>query len=78
MYDQLLNLAFNLLPAIIVGVISYHFFNTHTKQEDGRRRFLLHKDSQKTALPLKLQAYERLTLFLERIAPGNLLTRVKP
>lgn len=38
----------------------------------------MHKDSQKTALPLKLQAYERLTLFLERIAPGNLLTRVKP
>lgn len=78
MSDQLLNLAFNLLPAIVVGVLSFYFFNAHTKQEEGRRRFLLHQDNQKNALPQRLQAYERLALFLERIAPGNLLTRVKP
>jgi len=78
MPDQLLNLAFNLLPAVVVAILAFYFFNAHTKQEDGRRRFLLHKDNQKNALPQRLQAYERLTLFLERIAPGNLLTRVKP
>ena len=78
MNDTLLSLAFNLLPAILVGGIAYFFFNSYIKQEDGRRRFLLHKDSQKTALPMKLQAYERLTLFLERISPGSLLTRIKP
>jgi len=78
MSDQLLNLAFNLLPAVVVAVLAFYFFNAHTKQEDGRRRFLLHKDNQKNALPQRLQAYERLALFLERIAPGNLLTRVKP
>ena len=32
----------------------------------------LHKD----VLPLKLQAYERLTIFLERISPANLILRV--
>jgi|SRR6185436_13332627 len=30
---------------------------------------------QKDSLPLKLQAYERLVLFLERISPSNLLVR---
>lgn len=75
---NLVNLAFNLLPALIVAGISYFFFSQYTKSEEGRRRFLLHKANQASALPQKLQAYERLTLFLERISPGNLLIRVKP
>lgn len=29
-----------------------------------------------TTLPLRLQAYERMTLFLERISPNNLLIRL--
>ena len=55
------------------------FFLKHiqiTKQ--GRRRFLLHKETQSKTLPLRLQAYERLTLLLERIDPNSLLIRVKP
>lgn len=66
------------LPALITGLIAYYFFKTHTENEDGRRRFLLKKDLQTTSLPLRLQAYERLTLFLERISPNKLLLRVKP
>lgn len=75
---NLLSLAFSLLPAVLVALISFYFFSQYTKDQEGRRRFLLHKESQATALPLRLQAYERLTLFLERISPGNLLIRVKP
>ena len=65
-------------PAIVVGVVAYYFFNRFMENEDGRRRFLLHKDAQANTLPLRLQAYERLTLFLERIQPAQLLLRVKP
>lgn len=54
------------------------FFNAFIKNEDGRRRFLLQKDSQADTLPVRLQAYERLTLFLERIKPAQLLIRIKP
>ncbi len=75
---NLTNLAFNLLPAIIVALLAYYFFSQYTRTEEGRRRFLLHKANQVTALPQRLQAYERLTLFLERISPDNLLIRVKP
>lgn len=78
MTQELTNLAFNLLPAIVVALLAYYFFNQFTKEQEGRRRYLLHKDNQANALPQKLQAYERLTLFLERISPSKLLTRVKP
>ncbi len=66
------------VPSLITGLIAYYFFKEHTKNEDGRRRFLLKKDIQVNALPLRLQAYERMTLFLERITPSKLLIRVIP
>lgn len=76
--DSILELLFYILPAVVVGVIAFYFFNLHTRNEERRRRYLLHKEAQKQALPLRLQAYERMALFLERIAPGNLLVRIKP
>lgn len=66
------------VPALITGMIAYYFFKEHTKNEDGRRRFLLHKDLQVNALPIRLQAYERMALFLERISPNKLLIRISP
>jgi len=66
------------VPALITGMIAYYFFKEHTKNEDGRRRFLLHKDMQVNSMPLRLQAYERMALFLERLTPSKLLIRVKP
>lgn len=76
--SRIIDLFLFTLPALITGLIAYYFFKTHTANEDGRRRFLLKKDLQTTSLPLRLQAYERLTLFLERISPNKLLLRVKP
>ncbi|WP_149275716.1 DUF7935 family protein [Pareuzebyella sediminis] len=67
-----------LLPAVVTGVVAFYFFKLHTKNEDGRRRFLLHKEAQKNALPIRLQAYERMALFLERIAIPSLVVRVAP
>lgn len=66
------------VPALITGLIAYYFFKEHTKNEDGRRRFLLKKDMQINAMPLRLQAYERMAIFLERISPSKLITRVRP
>lgn len=65
-------------PSLITGGVAYFFFNLHTKNEDNRRSFLIQKENNKEALPLKLQAYERMALFLERINPAKLLVRVAP
>ena len=66
------------LPAIVTGVVAYYFFNLHIKNEEGRRRYLLNKEAQKNALPLRLQAFERMTLYMERINPTKLLIRITP
>lgn len=78
MEDKIFDLLMYSIPAIITGGIAYFFFRDHMINEDKRRRYLLHKDAQKDALPIRLQAYERLSLFLERITPSKLLIRVLP
>ena len=66
------------LPALIVAGIAYFFFDQYFKGEDKKRQWLLLKDLQKEALPLRLQAYERLVLLLDRISPQKLTLRVAP
>jgi hypothetical protein len=75
---RIFELLFYTLPAIVTGVVAYYFFSMHTKNEEGRRRYLIHKEAQKNVMPLRLQAYERLVLFLERINPAKLLIRITP
>jgi hypothetical protein len=75
---DILGLLLYCVPAIITGGIAFLFFREHVENENNRRNFLIQKDLQKDALPMRLQAYERLTLFLERIKPSKLLLRVQP
>lgn len=76
--DRLIELLFYAIPTLITGLIAFYFFKVHTQNEDGRRRFLLQKDLQVESLPIRLQAYERMALYLERITPQKLLIRVSP
>lgn len=76
--DKILELLFYCIPAAITGGIAYYFFQMHIQNEEKRRRFLLARENQKEALPLRLQAYERMALFMERIDPAKLLIRITP
>jgi hypothetical protein len=64
------------IPTVVTGFVAYYFFLTHTKNEERKIKLAMLKDNQKQALPIKLQAYERMTLFLERINPSKLLVRI--
>ncbi|MBR9846877.1 MAG: hypothetical protein GYB35_12585 [Algicola sp.] len=75
---DILGLLLYCIPAIITGAIAFLFFREHVENENNRRNFLIQKDLQKDALPMRLQAYERMSLFLERIKPSKLILRVKP
>lgn len=74
--EKIIELLSYTLPAIVTGAVAYYFFLMHTKGEEKKLKYALLKSNQKQALPLKLQAYERITLFLERINPSSLLIRV--
>lgn len=76
--NDILTLAAYTLPAIVTGATAYYFLTQFTNSENNRRKFEILRENQKTALPLRLQAYERMTLFLERIDPVKLLIRVAP
>ncbi|HLA54648.1 MAG TPA: hypothetical protein VK623_00985 [Flavobacterium sp.] len=76
--DKLIELLSYTLPSLITGGVAYYFFKMHTDSDDKKRRFLLRRENQKGALPLRLQAYERMTLYMERIDPAKLLIRIAP
>ena len=76
--DKIIELAFYTLPALITGGVAYFLFNSYFKDQQNTRRWLVQRENQKLGLPLRLQAYERLALFLERISPTKLLIRVAP
>ena len=65
-----------ILPAIIVAGAIYFLFKEFLDKEQQRRLIELRLESNKTTLPLRLQAYERIVLFLERISPNNILVRL--
>ena len=66
------------IPALIVGLVSYFAIETIVKKETIKQKYSLLKNNQKEVLPLKLQAFERLTLFLDRISLQKLLIRIAP
>ena len=64
------------LPALIVAGVIYLLFKQFLEKEQQRRLIELRLESSKATLPLRLQAYERIVLFLERISPNNILVRL--
>ena len=66
------------IPSIVTGGVAYYLFNSYFKDQQNTRRWLLQKEAQKDSLPLRLQAYERMSLYLERINLTKLLIRIVP
>lgn len=65
-----------ILPALIVAGTIFLLFRQYLEKDAQRRLIELRLEAGKTTLPLRLQAYERMTLFLERISPNNILVRL--
>ena len=66
------------LPALIVFLTAYFLFRDMLESREKHREFEFRVNNSKQVLPLRLQAYERLAMLLERISPQNLLIRVAP
>lgn len=64
------------IPALVVFCTVWLFLRTWTKQEEKRRKHEATLQLQDDILPVRLQAYERVILFLERIAPESILLRL--
>ena len=64
------------LPSIIVFVAVFFVLKKFLDNEYRKSVFDLRKSNLKLITPIRLQAYERSALFLERIGMENLITRV--
>lgn len=73
---QLLELAKYTVPAIVVLIATYMLVQRFLSTELQRKQLSLLQDTQQVTIPLRLQAYERLAIFLERINFRNLVNRV--
>lgn len=64
------------IPAFIVFLTTLLTFQYLIKQERQRRMFDYRMASREVVMPLRLQAYERIILLLERISPEAMLMRI--
>ncbi len=64
------------VPALIVFLTVYFLMKEYFKKEYNMRALEVNQNSRESVLPLKLQAYERLILFCERIRVENLINRL--
>jgi len=65
-----------ILPAGAVFAAAYLLVQKFLNNEQKRRDFELKKSVQASITPLKIQAYERIVIFLERIHPNTMVVRV--
>jgi hypothetical protein len=64
------------LPAIIVLIACTVIVKRFLLNDLKEKHIAMLKDNQETTVRLRLQAYERLAMFIERIHPRNLIPRV--
>lgn len=61
------------IPALLVLVTAWVLLDKQIKGDQRRRDFELQLKNQSTTTPLRLRAYERLVLVLERTTPTNMV-----
>lgn len=61
---------------LIVFFTAWYFIREHLNRKLNVQLLDLKKETLRQTLPLRLQAYERIVLFLERVNPVNMLVRL--
>lgn len=74
--DALIDFGKILIPASVVLYAAYLLVRSFVQKDIDLKRLEIRGRSIETVLPSRLHAYERMTLFLERMSPQNLLVRL--
>ena len=65
-----------LIPALVVFLVVQYMLKNFFDNEYRRRQMSLKLETNKMITPIKLQAYERVVILMERMSPNNLIFRV--
>ncbi len=64
------------VPAVIAVYAVYLTMRATLNKQLEEFRFTIRQRNQEVVLPIRLQAYERICLLLERISPNNIIPRL--
>jgi hypothetical protein len=65
-----------ILPSLVVFITVFYLFKLQLQSQEKRKILQLKQDSKNIITPLRLQAYERIILYLERINPSSIVVRL--
>ena len=74
--EPLIELVKVLGPAALVLYLAYLLVRSFLNKQLEEIKLQVAQKNQEVILPVRLQAYERICLLLERISPSNLLSRL--
>jgi hypothetical protein len=74
--DALIEFGKILIPASVVLYAAYLVVRSFIQKDIDLKKMEIRGKAIETVLPNRLHAYERMTLFLERMSPQNLLIRL--
>jgi len=74
--EDVLDILKYILPSLVVFGVSYYIMKLFIENESRKRMLNIKMENAKLITPLRLQAYERIILLLERITPSNLIMRL--
>lgn len=64
------------IPALAVLAAAYFSIKNFLDHDCKRKMLQLKADNKKVTIPMRIQAFERIILFLERISPNNIIIRL--
>ncbi|MGD1845215.1 MAG: hypothetical protein ACFB10_07465 [Salibacteraceae bacterium] len=73
--EILSNLILIIVPSGVVFLTTFYILKKFFENEEKKRMVELSKVNSATLTPIRLQSYERLVLYMERITPDNLVMR---
>ncbi|WP_345950307.1 hypothetical protein ABDD95_02385 [Mucilaginibacter sp. PAMB04274] len=76
LYDILLDILKLTVAGVGIVLVAFYLFKPYMDKTQRLQVLELKKAADNQTLPLRLQAYERIVLFVERINPANLLVRL--
>jgi hypothetical protein len=74
--DSITDFLFYLAPPVLVFGMAYFLIKKFLDTNQRLKMIDMKMGLQKEMLPLRMQAFERVILYLERMSPNNLLVRV--
>ena len=74
--EDLLEILKYVLPSLVVFATAYFLLKLFLEKEQRAKMMEKRMAGSQIVTPIRLQAYERVVLLLERISPGSLVMRV--